>query len=81
MEEYFPIERPGQKKDFSSSYAKLKKDDGKRGKKDNEPKSSLQMIRVRDKSRYMQGLNEIKGKRSKNYQAFSKLNKLIEKNE
>lgn len=80
MEEYFPIEKPKEKKDFSSSYAKIKEDKGKRT-DDDHPKSVFQRIKDKDKDRHSQGLKDIKAKSSKNYQVFNKLNKLIEKDE
>jgi hypothetical protein len=83
---YFPIEKPGQKKDFASSHVKFKDSKGKvkkLGEDDNDPQAFFTKLRSKEakEDRYSRALKDLKVKSSKNMDILNKLNKIREKDE
>ncbi len=83
MEDHIPIEKPGERKNFGSSFIRFRDKNNvlKRLGDEEESKSIFQRLRDKDENRHMQGLRDVKFRHSKNKESFNKLNKLTEKDE
>ncbi|MDD3170396.1 MAG: hypothetical protein WC410_00465 [Candidatus Paceibacterota bacterium] len=79
--DYFPVEKPGQKKSFGSSYIKFKDDKGKERKLGDQDYFESLRSKDENKDRVAQELEKLKIKSSKKPAQLEILNKLLKKDE